>query len=260
MIKLGNLLDKAGIPYIWTVFTNDVQAIQNPNIVYLKPRLDISNFIANADYLIQLSDKGEGFGYTPAEALILGTPVITTPCPAFLELGIKDGVNGFLLDYNMNNVPIEKIYKGLPKFEYTPPKDEWNKLLAKGESTYKEEMKMKYLVEATGKYKKTNTCDAELSIIKGVDQYFPEEGEQWEVTMQRKDLLVERGFVKVVKEIKGTSTKEAEKEFEKMADGMSKAGSKVEEVQVTPKKENKKSTKKTAEKKPATKKTAKKTK
>ena len=32
--KLATLLENAGIPYIWTIFTDDVNAINNPNIVY----------------------------------------------------------------------------------------------------------------------------------------------------------------------------------------------------------------------------------
>lgn len=140
IVALGRLFDENNIPYLWTIFTDDVNKIKNPNIIYMKPRLDITDYIANADYLVQLSNKGEGYGYTPAEALTLGTPVIVTPCPAFLEIGVKDKENAFVLDYDLNNVPIQEIYKGLPKFEYKAKKDNYDKLLAKGENTYKKEM------------------------------------------------------------------------------------------------------------------------
>ena len=59
MVKLGRLLTEAGIPYQWTIFTNNKQETENNNVVYLSPRLDISNYIADADYLVQLSDNGE---------------------------------------------------------------------------------------------------------------------------------------------------------------------------------------------------------
>lgn len=81
-----------------------------------------------------------GFGFSPVEALLLGVPVILTKCPVFDEIGIKDKVHGFLLDFNMNNVPVEEICKGLPKFKYTPPKDNWNNLLFYGKSNYKEQI------------------------------------------------------------------------------------------------------------------------
>ena len=61
---------------------------------------------------------------------------------------------------------------------------------------------MKFLVEATDKYKKTNTWDVELSKIKGIDGYIPNPGEKWEVDHNRKEHLLELGFVKVVQEIK----------------------------------------------------------
>ena len=134
MIKFAKMLDKAKIPYLWTVFTNDINAIDNPNIVYMKPRLDISNYIADADYLVQLSSS-ESFCFSVVESLMLSTPVIVTNCPVFQEIGLNE-TNSFILDFDLDDVPIEEIYKGLPKFKYKPPKDEWNKYLAKGKSTY----------------------------------------------------------------------------------------------------------------------------
>lgn len=138
--KLANILDGAGIPYLWTIFTDDKDAIKNPNIAYMKPRLDITNYIANADYLVQLSDN-EGYCYSVIESLMVGTPVIVTECPVFKELGVKNGENGFIVDFSLSNVPLDKIYKGLPKFEYEPKEDNWSKFLVKGKSTYKEDMK-----------------------------------------------------------------------------------------------------------------------
>ena len=135
MIKLMQLLDTAGLPYIWTIFTNDTDAIKSPNVIYMKPRLDIINFINNADYLVQLSDN-EGYCYSIVEALICGTPVICTHCPVFDEIGLKNGENCYLLDFSMENVPIEDIYNNTLNFEYTPKKDIWDKILAPGKSQY----------------------------------------------------------------------------------------------------------------------------
>lgn len=101
MIELGRLLDEANIPYLWTIFTNDKREIKNENIIYMKPKLDIIPYIANSDYLVQLSDNGEGFGYTTCESLMVGTPVIVTPCESFLEIGVKNGENGFVVPFNM---------------------------------------------------------------------------------------------------------------------------------------------------------------
>lgn len=137
MIKLAQLLDQAGIPYIWTVFTNDTNGIQNPNVIYMKPRLDITDYIANSDYLVQLSDC-EAFCYSVVEALMVGTPVIVTDLPVFNEIGLNE-TNSFKLDLDMKNVPIKEIYEKKFDFKYQPPKDNWNNILAKGENTWQED-------------------------------------------------------------------------------------------------------------------------
>ena len=85
MIELGKLLDQAKIPYIWTVFTNDKREIKNDNIIYMKPTNNITPYIANSDYLVQLSDNGEGFGYTVAESLSLRNTCYSYTCRKFFR-------------------------------------------------------------------------------------------------------------------------------------------------------------------------------
>ena len=137
--KLGKTLNNSGIPYIWTIFTNDTNEIDNPNIIYMKPKLNIINYIADADYLVQLSDA-EGYCYAVVEALCVGTPVIVTDCPVFKELNIVDKVNSFVLDFQLSDVPVDDIYKGLKPFKYSPPKDRYDEYIVKGKSTYQEEI------------------------------------------------------------------------------------------------------------------------
>lgn len=140
IIKLGKLLDQANIPYLWTIFTNDGEAINNPNIVYMKPRLNIINYIANADYLVQLSDD-EAYCYSVIESLSVGTPVIVTDCPVYKELGLINGENAFIVDFNLKNVNVSDIYKKSLKFQYKAKEDDWSNILAKGSSQYKKDMK-----------------------------------------------------------------------------------------------------------------------
>lgn len=151
IIKLAKMLDDADIPYMWTIFTDDINAIDNPNIVYMKPRLDIINYIANADYLVQLSDN-EGYCYSVVESLCVGTPVIVTECPVFKELGVKNDENGFIVDFDLSNVNIDDIYKKDFKFEYKPKKDNWNKYLEPGESEYQKDLKKMVKVKCIKKY------------------------------------------------------------------------------------------------------------
>lgn len=151
MIQFAEILDRARIPYTWTIFTDDRMAINNPNIVYREPQLNIMNYIADADYLVQLSDT-EGYGFSVVEALCLGVPVIVTDCPVFKELGLKDRKNAFILPFDMANIPVEEIYKGLPKFEYKPIEDKWGEVLAKGPSSYKEDLETIVQIVVTKEY------------------------------------------------------------------------------------------------------------
>ena len=135
MIILANELTKRKIPFLWLVFTNDRNAIDNPNVIYMQPRLDIRDFIANSDYLVQLSDT-EAWCYSVLESLCLGTPVITTPIPSFNEMGVDNGKNGYILPFNMKELPIEDIYNNIPSFTFKAPKDIYDKLLINAPTTY----------------------------------------------------------------------------------------------------------------------------
>ena len=137
MKYLTYLLDQAGVPYMWLVFTNQKDAIKNPNVIYMEPRLDIRDYIAEADYLVQLSDV-ESMCYSVCESLELKTPVIVTPCPVFKELGIKNKEHGYIVPFDMSNISIEEIYNNIPKkFSFKTPSDIYDKLLVKGKKTYK---------------------------------------------------------------------------------------------------------------------------
>ena len=133
--KLAEALDKAGIVYQWTVFTNDTGAIDNPSVIFMRPRLDISDYIADADYLVQLSDT-EAYCQSVAEALLLGTPVIVTDLPVYKEIGLT-AKNSIKLPLDMSKIPTDKIAKGLPEIPgYKAKKDAWSELLGDAKSTY----------------------------------------------------------------------------------------------------------------------------
>lgn len=186
MIKLGHLLDEAKIPYLWTIFTNDTNAIDNPNIVYMRPRLDVINFIANADYLVQLSDT-EAYSYSLIESLSVGTPLIVTDLPVLKEMHVENGVNAFIVDFDMKNVPIDDIYRGLPKFKYKANADRWGELLAPGESDYTAEMMTIVKVKPKIVYH-----DLEKDkLVYPTDPPF-------ETSKPRAEMLVKKGYVSIV--------------------------------------------------------------
>ena len=134
MQKLARMLENAGIDYEWVVYTDRHRQPIGKNVIYKKPKLDILEEIAKADYLVQLSDC-EAFCYTVVESLMCGTPVIATDLPVFKELGIIHGKNAIICDLDMRNVDIPMIQEKSLKVAYKPPTSDWGKYLS-SEKTY----------------------------------------------------------------------------------------------------------------------------
>lgn len=189
MQKFADELDKNEIPYIWFIFTNGQHLIHGKGIVYCEPRLDIRDFIVGSDYLVQLSDT-EAFCYSVLESLYLNTPVIVTPIPCFDEMGVENGKNGYILDFDMENIRVFDIYNKIPEFKYVPFENEWEDKIIKINSNYKEEIKMKYLVKAL-----INFNDLEANKRRVVN-------EEFECSKTRCDYLLEHNAIKVIEEIK----------------------------------------------------------
>lgn len=134
MEQLMKILDNAGLDYEWKIFTNRRRPFNSRNVILEEQRIDIIDEIAKSDYLVQLSDH-EAYCYSVVEALSMGVPAICTDLPVFKELGIKDGINAIICDFDMTNITADKVKKGVSTFKYTPPKDNWNKYL-KGDRGY----------------------------------------------------------------------------------------------------------------------------
>lgn len=186
MELLAQALDAAGIPWRWDVYTNDRSGFRHPNITLRAPRLGILDDIADADYLVQLSDS-EAYSYSIVEALAVGTPVIVTAIPVCEEMGIQDGVNAFVLPFDMSEIPVAQIYKGLKRFKYTPRPDCWPELLAPGASSWPEEKAQGVTVEATQKF-----------IDLQADRRTREKGERWTCSWERCLDLEAKGLARLV--------------------------------------------------------------
>ena len=185
MCILADELTNAEIPFIWDIYTDQHnKAVTNTNMVLHSPRLDIIDFIADADYFVQLSDA-EGYCYSVVEALSVGTPVIVTDFPVAKEIGVIDGVNGFVLPFDMENIPINAIYKGLKKFKYTAPEDRWGELLLPAPPNYEEEMKRIVRVRCKKIY-----FDLE-------EKQMMEPGYEWSIPLGRAEMLFDLGLVDI---------------------------------------------------------------
>ena len=185
MVTFAKALDDADIPFTWTIYTDKPRDFPNKSVAVLPCRLDVLDFIANADYLVQLSDT-EGYSYSIVEALSVGTPVICTEIPVARENGVIDGKTGFILPFDMSKIPVERIYKGLKKFEYTPRETHYDEYLVKGKAEYVDDKGGLVDIRCKKHY-----FDIELQ----TDQY-PNDTQT--VTWERADKLVQLGVVEVI--------------------------------------------------------------
>lgn len=135
MIRLAGALNDRRIPFKWLVFSDKpIEGVEN--VISMKPLIDVKPWIKAASYLVQLSDE-ESYGYSIVEALALGVPVLTTPVDVLPELGVVDGVNGYILPFEGDYVEIvEKIYKSPIKglqysFDNAAVVEQWRDLLGR---------------------------------------------------------------------------------------------------------------------------------
>lgn len=123
--KLASILDKKGIDYTWTIFTNKSPRFQSKNIEIKPPKLDLTEEITKASYVVQLSDA-EAFCLSVVESLTLGTPVIVTDLPVYKELGLNED-NSITIPLMFNDFDTNELHDR--SFKYKPPKDNWSKYL-----------------------------------------------------------------------------------------------------------------------------------
>lgn len=169
--KFIDMLDKIpNFKYDLTVFSDGIIPTTSKNVVQMKPRLDVLDYVYNHYDAGIFFSKHESFGYSPLECLCLGIPVIVSDLPAYREIGINDN-NGILIKNDLSNFDdksfIKKLNKGF-KFTYEPPKDDWDKFLVEGKPTYTQEEPNFVMVRCVNAYK-----DLEWDEYKKVGDEYP---------------------------------------------------------------------------------------
>ena len=164
MLELAESLKKNNIKFRWTVFTDLSLYNQKPfdmdEFVYMNPTRDIFDYIAEADYGVQLSDT-EGYSYFINECLQYGTPVICTNFPSAYE-SVEDGISGYILDMDLSNLDVDKIVNNIPKdfkYEEKGTVKDWEKLLNKKQSERKKKYKVEALQDYTDKRPELMICN-----------------------------------------------------------------------------------------------------
>lgn len=136
MVKLAELLKANHVRFQWLVFSEYEKKIADiPEFINMgaMPNDVILDYMADADYLVQLSDH-EGYGYSVHEALSVGTPCLVTDLPVFQNV-IVNGYNGYRLPLDMQNINISEIVNNIPLgYEINGKstdtlKDKWGRLI-----------------------------------------------------------------------------------------------------------------------------------
>lgn len=186
--SLDRYCEKTGHNYLWLIFTNSVYtAINSPNVIIMKPRVDVRPYIADSDWLVQVSNNMETYCYSINEAWGYGVRVVRTPLSVVKEFNVPKQAE-LVLDWDCNNVDkiAEKMFDKYDSFAYKPPKDTWNKLLVNKPSdyVYKEQ---KLTVKAIKPY-----YDIELG--RNVSSWQP----TWKVSVERAKMLTNKGLVRII--------------------------------------------------------------
>lgn len=185
---LDSYCDKTGNHYIWTIFTNSMpNIIHSPNVVIMKPRADVRPYIADSDWLVQVSNNMETYCYSINEALEYGVRVVRTPLTVAKELKIPKQAEA-ILDWDCGNIDdvVKKIFKPKQKFAYKAPSDGWKGILVNEPSNY--------------------TFNKENVLIKPIHEYYDLQLKRrvspwdspWEVTETRARELVRQDLVRVI--------------------------------------------------------------
>ena len=199
--ELADRLNKAGVNYLWLVFSDYSDFIKNKNVIFCQQRLEgITNIMASLDYVAQVSDS-EGWSYTEQQAKMLGIPMIHTPYPAFYEMGTRD--EDILLEFDLSNIDevVEKLKNKkmkMPKSDWVQPPNKWDQLLLKGGTIKKKgngRMKIKALKDYYDTYEKKDVSF----------------GEVYETTDDRGEFIVASHYAEKVEEIEQPKKRKSKK-------------------------------------------------
>lgn len=163
MKQLARQLDAKGIEYIWNVWgdtssqyaiTLMKQFVNCPNVHFKGITTEPHKEINKADYLVQLSDT-EGFAYSVYEAMQVKTPCIITPFASGKEQ-ITNGVNGYIVPFEMDNIPFDDILRRdlkVPEFEELGKEEHWISFFDSCLEWYKENVITVKIIAVVQKYK-----------------------------------------------------------------------------------------------------------
>lgn len=184
---LADMLNAADIPFIWLNFSSG--GIQNPpkHFYNMGVTFDMPSILKMATYSVLLSDS-ECWPYAALESLMTKTPVICTPFESAFEMGIKDGVNGYVVPYDMD-FDVTKLLD-VPVVNYDYDNDaiikQWRSVLGNTKPRRDYNPGAMVRVKVTQNY---------YDVVREEDM---RKGQEAIMTKQRADHVMEAGYVEII--------------------------------------------------------------
>lgn len=183
MCTLAHMLKVNGYKFDWKIFTDlnlyPVKKLDMEEVHYYNTTLDIFDYLADADYGVQLSDT-EACPYFVNECLQYGTPLLITKYEGVSEL-VTDGVNSYILNLEMDNVDLDKIVNNIPnkfKFEEKCTVEQWLEYIGQGvevkkdkRDTANQEVQIKVIMSYTDNQLKRNLKKGEVITVDRLRAY-----------------------------------------------------------------------------------------
>lgn len=187
MRTLADMLNAADIPFIWLNFSSG--GIQNPpkHFYNMGVTFDMPSILKMATYSVLLSDS-ECWPYAALESLMTKTPVICTPFESAFEMGIKDGVNGYVVPYDMD-FDVTKLLD-VPVVNYDYDNDaiikQWRSVLGNTKPRRDYDPGAMVRVKVTQNY---------YDVVREEEM---RKGQEAIMTKQRADHIMEAGYVEII--------------------------------------------------------------
>lgn len=205
MLKLVEMLRKENIKCEYNVFTNATEYKSPYEEIHLwSSREDIWDYIADADYVVLLSDS-EGLPNTVLEGLAYQKPCIVTDIGGCTEL-IKDGVNGYVVPLDMN-FDVKKLLN-IPKCDKydNHALEDWLDFLGYKGKIDKDKIIEENKEEKIMRAKVKSIYQPWYDDVETGTRKYP--GDEWETSLERAEYLKSHSAVEIL------STMEEKKETE----------------------------------------------
>lgn len=202
IVDFARILKKSGRKFNWDIwgwaydqgFENRIRKLLEnvPEVSFRGIGRDLASFVADADYLVQLSDT-EGYCFSIYEALSYNTPVIATDFPNAREQ-IVNGENGYIVDMKLDCIDdkfLDKIYTKIPKFKFKEIATEADWVTAIGKPS-----KKKSEVKIVQPQKIVVQCIKKHFDVK--EQKHRKKGDLYKITENRAEKLMKLNFIKII--------------------------------------------------------------